>query len=370
MPSTRRAALLVPAVSALLLAAALPGQVLLADDFQSGAIDPAKWSVVTSGIPQGGASVSVQGGRCALQNRGHLVSQQPFDVAANGPYRVRCTWQWTDAYDYFQLIVRSNGVPSGAHGETEHGIQLGAAMEGGSVAGISSWSSLVVLGPQATNGPGVQFAVGVTYTAELVDLGWGFRGRIEGPGGQWWEFERAVTASSSPHQKLVVHNREIMMGTHLCWLDDVVVEAMPAASITPFGQGCLGPYGQTPTLAAAPGSLPRLGRPCTFLVGALPVGLVTVPVFVFGFDNAVNHGSGGSYPLPFDLGPLGWPGCQQLVSLDTTEFTITTTGSAQHSLSLPFLPSLVGLTWYAQALVLFHQGGVAATNAVTARVGW
>lgn len=179
-----------------------------------------------------------------------------------------------------------------------------------------------------------------------------------------------MTASASPHQKLVVHNREIMMGTHLCWLDDVVVEAMPAASITPFGQGCLGPYGQTPTLAAAPGSLPRLGRPCTFVVGALPVGLVTVPVFVFGFDNAMNHGSGGSYPLPFDLGLFGWPGCQQLVSLDLTAFAITTTGSAQHTLQVPFQPPLAGWSIHAQALVLYHAGGVAVSNAVTATVGW
>lgn len=352
------------------LAAATPAQVLLADDFSAGAIDPAKWSVVTSGIPQGGASVSVQGGRCALQNRGHLVSQQQFDAAANGPYRVRCTWQWTDAYDYFQLLVRSNGVPSGAHGETEHGIQLGAAMEGGSGAGIGSRSNLVALGPQTTSGPGVQFAVGVTYTAELVDLGWGFRGRIEGPGGQWWEFERAVTASTSTHQKLVVHNRELMMGTHLCWLDDVVVESMPAASITPFGQGCLGPYGLIPTLAAAPGSLPRLGQPCTFVVGALPAGQISVPVFVFGFDTTANLGPGGWYPLPFDLAPLGWPGCQQLVSTVETVAAITATTTAQTTVPVPYLPPIVGVAFHAQAVVLYHPSGVAVSSALTARIGW
>ncbi|MBM3961479.1 MAG: hypothetical protein FJ306_06210 [Planctomycetes bacterium] len=184
MPSTRRAVPLVSTVSVLLLAAVLPGQVLLADDFSAAAIDPAKWSVVTAGIPHGGASVSVQGGRCALQNRRHLVSQQQFDAAANGSYRVRCAWQWTDAYDRFQLLVRSNGVPGGSYGETEHGVEIGALMEGGVGAGIGSRSNLVALGPQTTSGPGVQFAVGVTYSAELVDLGWGFRGRIEGPGGQ------------------------------------------------------------------------------------------------------------------------------------------------------------------------------------------
>lgn len=357
-------------MSALLLAAALPGQVLLADDFQSGAIDPAKWSVVTSGIPQGGASVSVQGGRCALQNRGHLVSQQPFDVAANGPYRVRCTWQWTDAYDRFQLLVRSDGVPGGSYGETDNGIHLLIGMEYGSQANLYPSNSSIVLGQQSTNGPGVQYVVGVTYTAELADFGSFVRARVEGPGGQWWELERAVVSDTSPHRRLAIHNREATMGTHLCWLDDVVVESLPAASITPFGQGCLGPYGQTPTLAAAPGSLPRLGQPCTFVVGALPGGLVAVPVFVFGFDNAMNHGSGGSYPLPFDLGLFGWPGCQQLVSLDLTAFAITTTGSAQHTLQVPFQPPLAGWSIHAQALVLYHAGGVAVSNAVTATVGW
>lgn len=352
------------------VAAAAPAQVLLADDFSAGAIDPAKWSVVTSGIPQGGASVTVQGGRCALQNRGHLVSQQQFDAAANGPYLVRCTWQWTDAYDRFELFVRSNGVPTSPWGSTEHGIMLLAGMEGGSSAGIRLAGGLVSLGSESISGPGVQFAVGVNYTAEFVDLGWGIRARIDGPGGQWWEFERAVTASTSPHRRLVVHNREATMGTHLCWLDDVVVEAMPAASITPFGQGCLGPYGLVPTLAAAPGSLPRLGQPCTFVVGALPAGQISVPVFVFGFDATANLGPGGWYPLPFDLAPLGWPGCQQLVSTVETVAAITTTSTAQTTVPVPYLPPIVGVAFHAQAFVLYHPSGVAVSSALTARIGW
>ncbi|MBM3961481.1 MAG: hypothetical protein FJ306_06220 [Planctomycetes bacterium] len=102
----------------------------------------------------------------------------------------------------------------------------------------------------------------------------------------------------------------------------------------------------------------------------MPVGLVTVPVFMFGFDNAMNHGSSTSYPLPFELGVLGWSGCQQWVSLDLKEFAITTTGSAQHTVQVPFLPPLVGWSIHAQALVLYHQGSVAVSNAVTAAVGW
>lgn len=351
------------------LAVAASAQVLLADDFSTGAIDPAKWSVVTSGIPQGGASVTVQNGQCALQNRGHLVSQQAFDAVANGPYRVRCTWRWTDAYDYFSLNVRSDGVPSGSYGETQHGVQFRAAMEGGSTAGIGSQSGLVDLGPQVVSGPGVQFAVGVTYTAELLDLGWGFRARVDGPNGQWWEYECAVVSSATPHRRVVATNREATIGTHLCWLDDVVVEALPAAAVAPFGQGCVGPYGLVPTLSAAPGSLPRIGQPCTFVVGALP-NLITVPVFVFGFDTTMNLGPGGWYPLPFDLGVLGWPGCQQLVSTVETVYVITTTGTAQHTVTLPQLQPIVGVPFFAQAIVLYHPSGVAVTNGLTATIGW
>ena len=157
--------------------------------------------------------------------------------------------------------------------------------------------------------------------------------------------------------------------SHLCWLDDVVVEALPAAAVAPFGQGCVGPYGLVPTLAAAPGSLPRIGRPCTFVVGALP-NLITVPVFVFGFDTTIQTGSGGAYPLPFDLGVLGWPGCQQLVAADVSVATITASGAVQHAVAVPYAPSLVGAPFHAQAIVLYHLGGVAVTNGLTATIGW
>ncbi|MBL8752017.1 MAG: hypothetical protein JNK15_01845 [Planctomycetes bacterium] len=349
--------------------ASVQAQVLLADDFSSGVVDPAKWSIVTSGIPQGGASVTVQNGQCALRNRGHLVSQQVFDAVANGPFRVRCTWRWTDTGDFFQLLLRSDGVPSGGYGETQHGVELRAEMYSGPSLDILTRSGLVSVGPSTAAGPGVQFVVGVTYTAELLDLGWGFRARVDGPNGQWWEIERAITSSTSPHRQIVVHNREALGMSHLCWLDDVVVEALPAATIAPFGQGCVGPYGLTPTLAVEPGSLPRIGRPCTFVVGALP-NLITVPVFVFGFDTTMNLGPGGWYPLPFDLGVLGWPGCQQLVSTAETVATITTTGTAQLSVPLPHLPQIVGFPFYAQAIVLYHPGGVAVTSGLAATIGW
>jgi hypothetical protein len=234
---------------------------------------------------------------------------------------------------------------------------------------IVTRSGLVTLGPSTTAGPGVQFAVGQIYTAELLDLGWGFRARVDGPNGQWWEYERAVVSSATPHRRVVATNREATAGTHLCWLDDVVVEALPAAAVAPFGQGCVGPYGLVPTLAAAPGSLPRIGQPCTFVVGALP-NLITVPVFVFGFDTTIQTGSGGAYPLPFDLGVLGWPGCQQLVAADVSVATITASGAVQHAVAVPYAPSLVGAPFHAQAIVLYHLGGVAVTNGLTATIGW
>ena len=141
------------------------------------------------------------------------------------------------------------------------------------------------------------------------------------------------------------------------------------ASYAPFGLGCPGPSGATPTLFAPPGEAPVIGASSLLRVSNLPLS-VTVPVFIFGFSTTQATGPAGNYPLPFDLGVLGWPGCSQLVSLNDSVYTITTTGSAEHTVTLPPFAFLAGLQFHAQSLVLYSGGEVAVTHGITATAGW
>ena len=141
------------------------------------------------------------------------------------------------------------------------------------------------------------------------------------------------------------------------------------ASYVPFGSGCPDPSGATPTLSAPPGEAPVIGASSLLRVSNLPLS-VTVPVFIFGFSTTQATGPAGNYPLPFDLGVLGWPGCSQLVSLNDSVYTITTTGSADHTVTLPPFAFLAGLQFHAQSLVLYSGGEVAVTNGITATAGW
>jgi hypothetical protein len=146
------------------------------------------------------------------------------------------------------------------------------------------------------------------------------------------------------------------------------VSAWVVASFASFGNGCPGPTGPTPTLAGVPGGEPRLGTTARIRVAGLP-SAVTVPIFVLGLSNTQDPGP-PAYPLPQDLGVLGWPGCSQLVSDDAIDFAITTTGQADYVLAVPMTAGLVGFTFHAQALVLYSPSGVAVSNGVTGVVGF
>jgi hypothetical protein len=95
-----------------------------------------------------------------------------------------------------------------------------------------------------------------------------------------------------------------------------------------------------------------------------------VPIFILGFSTTFDTSPAGSYPLPLDLGILGWSGCQQLVSINDTALTITNTGVASHTVSIPAIPLLAGLQFHAQALVLYSPSGVTVSNGITGTAGY
>ena len=153
------------------------------------------------------------------------------------------------------------------------------------------------------------------------------------------------------------------------WVRPGIAERGPPGSYTTFGIGCVGPNGLVPDLQALPGQTPAIGSSSVIRVSNLPLS-VTIPVFILGFSNSHATGAYGNYPLPLDLGILGWPGCDQLVSLNDSIFTITTTGYVDHTVTIPAFPFLVGMQFHAQALVLYTPSGVAVSNAVTGTVGY
>lgn len=167
------------------------------------------------------------------------------------------------------------------------------------------------------------------------------------------------------HQQLLLVGG-VAQSNHLADTHQLAWTAGPS-SFTAFGSGCVGPTLQTPTLAAGPGELPRLGTTSQLTIGDLPAGTLTVPVFVFG--SSTTFEASGGHALPFDLGFLGWPGCQQLVAHDVMLPSPTLASSVTFPLTVPIAANLVGYTLHVQGFVLYAPTGAAVSNALTAVVG-
>lgn len=86
-----------------------------------------------------------------------------------------------------------------------------------------------------------------------------------------------------------------------------------------------------------------------------------------------SHSRWGAFDLPFELGPLGAPGCVAWVSGEATlPVQADASGAASLAITVPYLPSLVGHRLYSQFWVedpAANDLGVVLSNAVAARVG-
>jgi hypothetical protein len=133
-----------------------------------------------------------------------------------------------------------------------------------------------------------------------------------------------------------------------------------AATYTTFGTGCPGALG-TPTLAAAPGSLPELGTTLSVNVGNLPFG---VGLMITGLSNTL---FGGAIPLPFPLAGLGYPGCNLLVDPLLIDTIIGPVPSATWNFPIPLNMAFSGFTFYNRGasleagtpMLAFSNGGTA-----------
>lgn len=139
-------------------------------------------------------------------------------------------------------------------------------------------------------------------------------------------------------------------------------------SLTPFefetiGHGCAG------SMAAAQLTclqMPRLGQSLVVEVNNLPQ---SVALMSLGFDG-VNSPFG---PLPLDMGAYGMPGCMLYNNIDVMQFLVGAGGVATSTIGIPTLPTLEGLTFHEQAVVLDpsagNPAGLVLSDAALVRVG-
>ena len=136
----------------------------------------------------------------------------------------------------------------------------------------------------------------------------------------------------------------------------------PGASYSTTGTGCVG-TGGTPTLQSANGSLPVAGSQFNVQVSGMPWN-----TFAFMFLGTQNASYAG-VPLPFDLAPVGAPGCV-LRSPGTYLYGFPNVlGTGLWTYSVPYLP---GQVFYNQAIIFdpaANSLGLTVSNVGEAVIG-
>ncbi len=142
-------------------------------------------------------------------------------------------------------------------------------------------------------------------------------------------------------------------------------------SSLPYGLGCAGTVGMPPTLRNLNGSRPVVGNGFNMVLDNLPTANGSFAVGMWGFSNEIWGDT--RFFLPDDLGWLGMPGCDLLVSLDrVVPLVITPGGQANWTLNVPLNNDLCGLSFYAQGLIVdpgANALGVIVSDAIAGAVG-
>ena len=121
--------------------------------------------------------------------------------------------------------------------------------------------------------------------------------------------------------------------------------------------------GSVPVLNIAQGELPWVAESFTLKFSDLPPP-PAIPFGVLGLSNT----TWGPFNLPQDLGPFGFPGCTQFVSVDHSQPLVNTAGTASWTIPIPLDTSLSGLEFFSQGVVLFGLQG-AVSNAARGVLG-
>lgn len=142
-----------------------------------------------------------------------------------------------------------------------------------------------------------------------------------------------------------------------------LVHSSPAGYVR-IGSGCAGSAGEL-ALEWTQGALARIGQPVMARVSHLPA----VPaVLALG----VSTSSWGGLRLPFDLAPLGAPGCIAYTSVQAVVVLAAVGGEALWQQQVPAMASLLGQRVYAQVWAndaAANAAGLVTSNAIGYTIG-
>lgn len=140
-----------------------------------------------------------------------------------------------------------------------------------------------------------------------------------------------------------------------------------AASHVSYGTGCSGNGAGIPKLATAFDTLPWLQSTFVLELSNLPV-TPTFPYLILG----ASRDSWNGLLLPFDLSPIGMPGCTLRTSFDTKVDGTSVAGIARFQIAIPLSLNLVGLPLFSQGLIYVPNANLLqflVSNAGESRIG-
>lgn len=136
----------------------------VSDDFDSGTLDPTKW---TTHNPKSG-NITLSNGVAKILQRSYLNTFQNFDPSAHGedaPLTITMDWSMNNTGDMLQILTRSDGLAAGNYGESNSGIEFYLSDKGQltiKTRADGTESSLITSEASLTKYAGITYAVTVT----------------------------------------------------------------------------------------------------------------------------------------------------------------------------------------------------------------
>ena len=237
------------------------------------------------------------------------------------------TWEWNGTYWFNHFGIA--GPPARAYAPMAYDSQrqrvvvFGGSMSSGSLTDTWEWNGSAWTQKNPVGNPG-QFAAGFVYDNHRGVMV--TRTNVANP--KTWEF---------------------------------VDDSGATATFVTYGAGCVGPTG-VPVLSNVAASVPRIGSTLHLQVTGLPTSQLNAVLGLIGFDATQWDGT----PLPLDLSPLGFTGCDLWLAPAITNFVANNNGVAAWDVPIPMNTFYLGDDVFFQAMVLvpsWNPAGFVFSNA-------